>query len=313
MEKSLENSSLGRGHVLPLLESAYKELMLTDQQEQRLYENLASLEEGVQKLIRGIIASKYEKEIEFSKFVYPEESKEPEAITNQINTIAKEFNLDPVNALEFIKTPFLFRRGTRWFAVPKLSAITKKYFPEVTEEREQYCKAVKLVLEKLTKNGRVTNQTKINNEIVPNRLHQNHRTKRFLKQIETSQQGDILVIEAQHGEQHGGESARRARENFRSNEFGLGVFAVGCMMLTQTQLERNICELGIECVGDEMVPEDHNNFTYAHLYHLRIPYFWLDKTKGLCLYVGSEEKVSQFCGSASAFVQSKDYKALMNL
>jgi len=46
---------------------------------------------------------------------------------------------------------------------------------------------------------------------------------------------DILVVPAQFGLRHRGRSVRRVREVMNANEFGLGVFAIGIMLLTHPE------------------------------------------------------------------------------
>jgi len=62
---------------------------------------------------------------------------------------------------------------------------------------------------------------------------------------------DFLIIPAQFGLRHKGKSVRHARETFFSGEFGLGVYEVGCMILTHPEREFDKEQIHIDCAGDE--------------------------------------------------------------
>jgi len=79
---------------------------------------------------------------------------------------------------------------------------------------------------------------------------------------------DILVVPAQFGLRHRGRSARRARAAFEANEFGLGAFAVGIMILMHPERFTNFKDLCVDCSGDEYAPDGGGDFS-------DMPYFLL--------------------------------------
>jgi len=79
---------------------------------------------------------------------------------------------------------------------------------------------------------------------------------------------DILVVPAQFGLCHRGRSTRRAREVFQANEFGLGAFAFGIMILTHPERFTKYEDLCVDCSGDEYTPDADGDFSDT-------PYFLL--------------------------------------
>lgn len=226
------------------------------------------VEEAVKAIILEMTTSnQYANEVVSSSYTYPKEYK-MKPIEEQVKFIAEKFGLDPTQAVEFIKTlPTLPEGAEGWFAIPKVSVIAAKHFPEITDTAEQYCEAVKLVHTKLAESRSFTNYC---NGIVPTKLHQNARTVEFQKRLEAEQQGDILIIAAQYGMRHRGKSVRRARETFTSNEFGLGAFAVGCMALLHHERYVRWEELNTDCAGDELVSDEGEfpeipHFCFGHV------------------------------------------------
>jgi len=101
-------------------------------------------------------------------------------------------------------------------------------------------------------------------------LRQHERTAKKLEALAEQQKGyDILVVAAQFGLRHRGRSVRRAREVFTANEFGLGAFEIGCMLLTHPERLQNYDDLWIDCAGDEYAPAADGDFSFA-------PFFYFD-------------------------------------
>jgi hypothetical protein len=89
-------------------------------------------------------------------------------------------------------------------------------------------------------------------QLGPNQLQQSAKSAAMWEQIGEAQKGfDILLVPAQFGLRHRGRSVRRAREVMESNEFGLGAFAVGIMLLTHADRLQHYDDLWIDCAGDE--------------------------------------------------------------
>ncbi len=250
-----------------LFRGVYNKAQLTEEQAQRLNENRGGefTTELLQLIQKHSTSNQYANEVVSSSYAYPKEYK-MKPIEEQVKFIAEKFGLDPTQALEFSKVlPALPEGAEGWFAIPKVSSVAKKHFPEITDSAEQYCEAVKLVQTKLAESRSFINY--YNGEIVPSKLRQHIRTVGFLEHLEAEQRGDILIIAAQHGMRHRGKSVRRARETFASNEFGLGTFALGCMSLVHP--DRYVCweELDVDCAGDEFAPDADGVFSEAPLFY----------------------------------------------
>jgi len=115
-----------------------------------------------------------------------------------------------------------------------------------------YEEAVKKVLEliKQQRDGKLYNHRE--GQLGAKYLRQHERTVKKLEVLADQQKGyDILVVAAQFGLRHRGRSVRRACEVFTANEFGLGAFEIGCMLLTHPERLRDYDDLWIDCAGDE--------------------------------------------------------------
>ncbi|HLC64011.1 MAG TPA: hypothetical protein VJK25_01500, partial [Patescibacteria group bacterium] len=178
-----------------------------------------------------------------------------------------------------------------WFAIPSVDALAKKHFPEVTDPDQMYCQAVQLVHTKIAASRSFYNYHE--GQITPAQLRGHARTAHALDLIAETQKGDILIIAAQLGMRHRGKSARRAREVFVANEFGLGSLAVGSIVLTHPERLVRWEELDMDCSGDEFAPGASGGFSVA-------PYFYFsdDEVRFGALLAG---RASDRCGSASGF------------
>lgn len=86
----------------------------------------------------------------------------------------------------------------------------------------------------------------------------NEDAQRFARLAAGQEGGDILVVPAQLGLRHRGRSARRARAVFSPQEFGLGSYEVGMVLLTHPERLAKRPDLWIDCAGDEYVQERPN-------------------------------------------------------
>ena len=185
-----------------------------------------------------------------SNCMYPEEYKGFKPIKDQINIITKSFNFDPNYALEladglpplesFVPADVLPWIG--WSAIPKWDRIALTYG-----------EAVKKVLAMIASKREFDTYRK--HEFPSDFLRQCERTIHAFDQIVETQKGDILIFPAQFGFLHRGRSARRAREVFAANEFGLGPFAVGIMLMTHPERlaqDRDRDLSIVDCIGDEV-------------------------------------------------------------
>jgi hypothetical protein len=117
---------------------------------------------------------------------------------------------------------------------------------------DTYSAAVQKVLDTLkqTLKGKFYNYR--DGQLNEQRLRQSARSQKFWKDLSDAQGNpDILIVPAQFGIRHRGRSVRRAREVFANNEFGLGAFATGIMLLTHPNRLQNVNDLWIDCAGDE--------------------------------------------------------------
>ncbi|MBX3027081.1 hypothetical protein KF840_19430 [bacterium] len=139
-----------------------------------------------------------------------------------------------------------------YFAIPRWEKIAPTYNAAL--------EMVFLALSQ-TRNGQFYNWRE--GETGQNRLRQHSHTQACLKKLGDEQEGnDILIVPAQFGLRHRGQSARRAREVMSSSEFGLGAFAVGIMLLTHPERLKHLDDLWIDCAGDEYdYPPDHDRFS----------------------------------------------------
>src|SRR3989338_885879 len=143
-----------------------------------------------------------------------------------------------------------------WFAIPKWQTLAPTYG-----------EAVEKVLAKIseTRKGKFKNWRE--GELGPDRLKQSARAEKMFQTLGDEQKDhDILVVAAQFGLWHRGRSVRRAREVMQVNEYGLGAFAVGIMLLTHPERLMNYDDLYVDCAGDEYAPEADGDFSYAPLF-----------------------------------------------
>jgi len=250
----------------------------------------------VEKAVKAIILemttpNQYANEVVSSSYTYPKEYK-MKPIGEQVKFIAEKFGLDPTQALEFAKNlPALPEGAEGWFAIPKISAIAKKYYSESLNPANHYCESVRLVHRKLAKSRSFYNHRE--GQITMAQIRQHPRTQSFLEQLESEQQGDILILAVQYGIRHRGKSVRRARETFSGNEFGLGTFALGCMALVHPDRYVLWEELDTDCAGDEFAPDADGVFSDAPFFN-----FHGDELR----FGTSDVSNARACyGSASAF------------
>lgn len=140
-----------------------------------------------------------------------------------------------------------------WFAIPKWQSFAPSHG-----------EAVELLLKKLreTHNGAFYNYRK--GELGPDQLRQSAKTASVLQKLAEEQNGfDILVVAAQFGLCHRGRSVRRVREIYAPNEFGLGAFAIGIMLLTHPERLAHYDDLWIDCAGDELSPNADGDFSMS--------------------------------------------------
>lgn len=225
-----------------------------------------------------------------SNYLYPEGYKLKE-ISKQIKIITKIFDLDGSQAIQFAQNlPKLPRKAEGWFAIPKVSSIVQRYFPTGLISDIQYYEALKIVFQKISERRKFFNHYE--KHLLPHRIRQHPRTVSFLEQLESEQQGDILILAIQFGMRYQNKTVRRTRKLFADNEFGLGAFHVGCMSLIDPERFLNYFELDVDCSGDELAfREDFSN----------VPIFFI--ADGRFNFGGRSIKEIRECyGTVSAFI-----------
>lgn len=275
-------------------ERALQEANLDKDRIQKLISQGGKFQTSIIAAIRELsISNQYADEEVRSNYSYPDEYKGPKPIKEQVKALAEILSLDPTSALEYVKNlPELPEGAEGWFAIPAITALAKKHFPEVTDSAKQYCRAVQLIHQKIADSRSFYNYR--DGQITTERLRVHARTAHALNQITEMQPGDILIVAAQFGLRHRGRSVRRAREVFVANEFGLGSLAVGSMLLTHPEREVQLEQLHMDCAGDEFAPVADGQFCNAPLFT-----FGGGKVKfGTCFVVHARGDY----GSASAFV-----------
>ncbi len=207
----------------------------------------------------------------------------PKGITEQTN-ILRQFFSGIGYADEKLAEQPLPANAEGWFAIPRWQSVAKTY-----EE------AVQKVLEMINQQRKGKFYNYREGRLGEKYLRQHERTVKKLEALAEQQKGyDILVVACQFGLRHRGRSVRRAREVFTANEFGLGAFEVGCMLLTHPERLQHYDDLWIDCAGDQYAFCAGGGFSDA-------PYF--------CFYDGRVEFNTDWfgdavgsCGSASGFL-----------
>ena len=232
------------------------------------------------------VSDKYKDEEVESRYGYLSGYK-PKGLTEQCNRLRELFsglgyaNLDLLAQIEKDETK-LPANAEGWFAIPN---IWKK--ENLQRFGGNYSQAVQKVLDtiKQTRNGAFQNYRE--GQIDEKHLRQSSWALKFFTELSEAQGNpDILIVPAQFGLRHRGRSVRRAREVFASNEFGLGAFAIGIMILTHPERLQHYDDLWIDCAGDEFDDLDSGSRFD------RAPYFYFGD--------GRVRFVTRFVGVAGA-------------
>jgi len=172
-----------------------------------------------------------------------------------------------------------------WFAIPRSERVGRTY-----------SEAVEMVLALLSRTRRGKFRNGRNADFGPNHFRQHERTVTMLKKLGEQQPGhDILVVPAQFGARYQDRPVCEVRKLLVPNEFGLGAFEVGCMLLVHPRRLQRRRDLWIDCPGDEHDdPNEEERFSDAP------GFLFIDGelkfTAGWCGYY------SENWGSATGFV-----------
>jgi hypothetical protein len=208
----------------------------------------------------------------------------PKGITEQTNRLRELFpGIGYAN--EKLAEATLPPNAEGWFAIPRWEKIAPTY-------NEAVQKVLDLI--KQTRDGKFYNYRE--GQLGPKQLRQHARTvSAFQKLGDEQKDNDILVVPAQFGLRHRGRSVRRAHEVMQSNEFGLGAFAIGIMLLTHPERLAHYDDLYVDCAGDEFDDPDADvRFGHAPVFRFYVGWVrfgadWFGIADG-------------YYGSASAFV-----------
>ena len=169
-----------------------------------------------------------------------------------------------------------------WFAVPRWQALAPTYN-----------EAVEMLIGVLASKRRFSNR--IIGKLTDKYLRQTERSKLGQNILAEQQEGnDILVVAAQAGMLHRGCSARRTRVAMAGNEYGLGIFAFGCMLMMHPERLSHADSLMIDCSGDEY--SVRGDYTFD-----RVPLFDYDMS-GIELSIFYEDRARNLWGTPTAFL-----------
>src|SRR3989344_1398222 len=278
MSQTLITSRDPKGlHAVGLFEAVYNKSKLDEARAQRLNERGGELQDGIAKLIAELsVSNQYANEEVRSSYTYSKEYKGPKPINDQIKAIAKIFDLDPSQALEFAKNlPALPDGAEGWFTIPKWQTLAPTYG-----------EAVEKVLAMIASKRKFYNYR--DGQLGAEYLRQHAKTVKMFQKLGDEQKDfDILVVPAQFGLRHKGRSVRRAREVFAANEFGLGAFAIGIMLLTHPEREVQWEQLHVDCAGDEFSPGAAGVFSHAPFFRfyggwVKFRAVWYDYAYDVC-------------------------------
>lgn len=188
--------------------------------------------------------------VELGKFAEKEGNSYParfklKGIRKQVKILRELFpNLKSAEAKVDLTSQPLPVHAEGWFAIPRWEKVGETY-------NEAVEKVLELFLQR--QGGLAPTPAFELREIIYKRYLRRHRGTAKKLQVLAKQQKDydILVVAAQFGLRHRGRSAREARKAFTRPEFGLGVFEVGCMLLTHPERLEDPEDLEILCPGDE--------------------------------------------------------------
>ena len=234
-----------------------------------------------------LVTDKYADEEVDSKYGYLSGYK-PLPLTDQVARLKELYpQLKDAQVPEVGELP---KGAEGWFAIPNI-------WKEDSLLIGTYNDSLRRVLEmvKSDRDGKFHNYR--DGQIGPDRLRQTARCKAIFEKLSEDQgHPDILVIAAQFGLAHRGRSVRRAREvMLDQNQFGLGAFVTGIMVLTHPDRLKHYDDLWIDCAGDEYdVPDAGGRFDRAPCFkfydgEVKFGTSWTDGASG-------------FYGSASGFL-----------
>jgi len=237
-------------------------------------------ERVVEIIQRHTVSNKYKDEEVGSNRVYPQTYR-VRPIEGQVTDLRKLFpSLGSCN--ERLARRPLPEGAEAWFAIPRWQALAPTYN-----------EAVEILIGVLAARRRFSNR--IIGKLSEKFLRQSERSRLAESILADQQEGnDILVVAAQAGMLHRGSSARRTRVAMAGNEFGLGVFAFGCMLLMHPERLSHADTLMVDCSGDEYSVRGDLTFD-------RVPLFDYDMS-GIEFSIFYEDRARNLWGTPTAFL-----------
>lgn len=229
---------------------------------------------------RRTVSDKYKNEEVGSDRVYPPTFR-IRSIDAQLIELRKYFPSLGACDVKLARRP-LVPGAEAWFAIPRWQAVAPTYN-----------EAVETVLAIVASRRRFENR--IASRLGPAFLRQIERSSLAERILADQQPGnDILVVAAQAGMLHRGTSARRTRVSMAPNEFGLGVFAFACILLTHPERLSDCETLMVDCGGDQY--SVHGNAIFD-----RVPLFDYD-LNGIEFSFFYEDRARNIWGTPTGFL-----------
>jgi hypothetical protein len=269
------------------VQNAYQTIIeqLDQQSAQTVLEGERKLTKEVSDLLiaaieRHTASDKYKDEQVTSNRVYPANFR-VKPIEAQVTELRKIFPALNKCHEKLARRPLL--EGTEaWYAIPRWEVLAPTYN-----------EAVELVIETIGTKRRLSNR--VIGKLTDKYLRQSERTKLAFKILAEQQEGnDILVVGTQFGLLHRGSSARRTRVALAGNEFCLGAFAIGCMLMTHPERLSTSETLMIDCGGDEY--SVRGDYTFD-----RVPLFDYD-IGGIEFSIFYEDRARNLWGTPTSFL-----------
>jgi hypothetical protein len=272
------NDALQRGLRLALEKlDEHSARMVLDLQEKLQTEVTSSVEKIIQ---RFTVSEKYKEEEAVSRRQYPApyRVRPIEAQTTALRNLFPGLH----SPMEKLARRTLPDGAEDWFAIPRWQNVA-----------HTYGEAVQKVIGLLAESRRFSNR--ITDRLGDKFLRQSERSALAERIIAGQQHNhDILIIAAQFGLLYRGCSARRARVLMATNEFALGAFAVGCLLLTHPERLSHLDTLMLDCGGDEYSLRGDGAFD-------RVPLFDFD-LGGIEFSVFYEDRARNLWGTPTGFV-----------
>ena len=242
-----------------LVETAYDKADLSEKEAQRVNDTPGLSDMITQFIDENRTTDKYKDEEVSSNFGYLSGYKKPELVLDQVKVLKAQYPQLGDNPTVGGEPGDVLKGAEGWFALPNLW----RPEPALSGTYNDHVVGV-LDLIKQDRNGKFHNFR--DGQLGPERLRQSAVTEAAMRKL-SEEQGhpDILVVACQFGITHRGRSVRRAREVMvDQNQFGLGAFAVGIMLLTHPDRLKHLDDLWIDCAGDEFNdPDADARFVHA--------------------------------------------------